>query len=412
VNRHQTPAVLAFILIASLSAIFWFDFSTILPEDSPSFVLLSYAPIVMLSTAGVLGLQIYQSRILFLALIFTMLHFLLIQKTLPEFMNISMQARLMALPTTLPWAVMSLFLIKESRLISYISLLRILLFSLPSLVLLFMVENIDRGWAARRLLFIEVGAVPHLTIIGASLSVLILVWLGERFGDRTNRRLILAIAAAHLPFFAYCYQALSGKAGVSEALLVSSVFSFVLIFVVYRIYWERVYIDDLTDVPNRRALDETTKFLKSKYTVAMLDIDLFKKFNDRYGHQTGDQVLRRVAQHLAKTKLGKVYRYGGEEFCMVFHKKEFDDIIQELEDLRIGLHEHKFIIRRPEPERKKTTARDRGKDAPTKDRSVHLSISIGVAAHNEGYRNFHEVIAAADRCLYKAKNKGRNCLVT
>ena len=67
-------------------------------------------------------------------------------------------------------------------------------------------------------------------------------------------------------------------------------------------YWEKVYIDELTGIPNRRAFDEYLKKLGRKYTIAMMDIDHFKKFNDTYGHSEGDNVLRFVAKHIAEAE--------------------------------------------------------------------------------------------------------------
>lgn len=82
------------------------------------------------------------------------------------------------------------------------------------------------------------------------------------------------------------------------------------------------YQDELTSLPGRRALKEYLLKLGSEYTIAMFDIDHFKKFNDTHGHDVGDQVLRMVASKLATVSgRGKSFRYGGEEFTLVFSEK-------------------------------------------------------------------------------------------
>ena len=80
------------------------------------------------------------------------------------------------------------------------------------------------------------------------------------------------------------------------------------------------YTDELTGILGRRALMEHFLGLGKKYTVAMVDIDHFKNFNDTYGHDVGDEVLRRVARVLDGVKDGRAFRYGGEEFTLVFAK--------------------------------------------------------------------------------------------
>src|SRR5688500_20279314 len=75
------------------------------------------------------------------------------------------------------------------------------------------------------------------------------------------------------------------------------------------------YQDGLTGLPARRALTEALHQMNGKFTIAMVDVDHFKKLNDRYGHDVGDQVLRMLASRLAKVSNGgRAFRYGGEEF--------------------------------------------------------------------------------------------------
>jgi GGDEF domain-containing protein len=93
----------------------------------------------------------------------------------------------------------------------------------------------------------------------------------------------------------------------------------ILLVAVVESSYAMAFRDELTGLPTRRALNESLLQLGAHYTVAMVDIDFFKKFNDRYGHDVGDQVLRKVAGILARVDGGgRAFRYGGEEFIIVF----------------------------------------------------------------------------------------------
>ena len=79
------------------------------------------------------------------------------------------------------------------------------------------------------------------------------------------------------------------------------------------------YRDELTGLPGRRALNESLKRAATTYTIAMVDVDHFKRFNDTHGHDTGDDVLKLVASRFARVgDGGRAFRYGGEEFAVVF----------------------------------------------------------------------------------------------
>jgi len=85
------------------------------------------------------------------------------------------------------------------------------------------------------------------------------------------------------------------------------------------------YGDELTGLPGRRALDEALLRLGGRYAIAMVDIDHFKRFNDQYGHDAGDQLLRMVGGQLTQIEAGgRPFRYGGEEFAVLFPGKSAD----------------------------------------------------------------------------------------
>ena len=169
------------------------------------------------------------------------------------------------------------------------------------------------------------------------------------------------------------------------------------------------YYDELTGIPGRRALYEAMGRLGGRYTVAMTDIDFFKKFNDTHGHDVGDQVLKMVAVRLSAVRGGgKAYRYGGEEFTILFDGKEAKEAAPFLEEVRLGVENSPFIKRsanRPK-EKPKQPAKAKGSE------TLHVTISIGAAAKNDKNPNPEAVMKAADNALYKAKEGGRNRVVT
>jgi diguanylate cyclase (GGDEF)-like protein len=168
--------------------------------------------------------------------------------------------------------------------------------------------------------------------------------------------------------------------------------------------------DELTGIPGRRALDEALLKLSGNYSVAMLDIDHFKRFNDRHGHDVGDQVLRMVASKLAKASGGgKAFRYGGEEFTIVFPGKTVSEASPHLDRLRKAVAQTRFVIRGRSRPRKKP---EDPKKVRGSRKRVKITISIGVAERNQKYAGSEQVIQAADKALYRAKKAGRNRVKT
>jgi diguanylate cyclase (GGDEF)-like protein len=166
--------------------------------------------------------------------------------------------------------------------------------------------------------------------------------------------------------------------------------------------WSMAYIDQLTNLPGRRALDEKMMKLGGNYSIAMIDIDHFKKFNDRHGHDAGDQVLSMVASRINQAVSGgKAFRYGGEEFTVVFPGKNVEDSIGMLDDIRKNVCDTHFQLRKKD--------RRHGKYRKRKStKNVKVTVSIGVADRNERLSSTGEVIKAADKALYRAKKQGRN----
>ena len=174
------------------------------------------------------------------------------------------------------------------------------------------------------------------------------------------------------------------------------------------------YRDDLTGLLGRRALNERLKGLGRTYCVAMVDVDRFKKFNDTHGHDVGDQALKLVASRIARVSGGgTAYRYGGEEFCIVFPRRGIEQCIEPLEKVRQSIADYRMVLRDQgrRPAARKEGARRRGRMA-TKHLpdSVAITVSLGLAQRSEEDANYSAVLRAADEQLYRAKRGGRNCL--
>jgi diguanylate cyclase (GGDEF)-like protein len=193
--------------------------------------------------------------------------------------------------------------------------------------------------------------------------------------------------------------------------------------------------DELTELPGRRAFNYALLRLQGAYAVAVVDIDHFKRFNDTYGHETGDEVLRMVAARLAQvTGGGTAYRIGGEEFCILFSGKSQQETIPHLELLRKTVAASEFRVRgiqerRSSPrategvERRNQLRRVGDRSARNKqvagasqssdsmsiqNTTVSVTISVGVAESSLRVCTTDGVLQLADKALYRAKQSGRN----
>ena len=154
--------------------------------------------------------------------------------------------------------------------------------------------------------------------------------------------------------------------------------------------------DALTGLPNRRAADEfmaqaalRAQRLGTPMTVLMIDIDFFKKVNDRHGHAGGDHVLQTLARllKLRARATDLVARWGGEEFLVLLPDTPTAGAQEMAEQLRLAVEQASFVWLQA---------------------SVPITVSIGVATWSGGTFQASALVASADGALYQAKNSGRN----
>ena len=262
--------------------------------------------------------------------------------------------------------------------------------------------------------------LPFATLLAFAAAAVVLLIRFLLFNKPVEGGLLWALAASLLSLH------FGGVGRIPIAYFAAA--AFILAGAIVETSYLLAYHDELTTLPSRRAFHDALLRLEPPYSIAMVDIDHFKRCNDTYGHDTGDQVLRMVASRLARVSGGgQAYRCGGEEFAIVFPGKTTSDVLEHLEKLRAAIEASKLHLRGPDrrqetrgPDRRNQRARGRAQTGHAIRQlsrvaaSTELSVtaSIGVATSRRENPSAEEVIQAADKALYRAKAAGRNRIET
>jgi len=263
-------------------------------------------------------------------------------------------------------------------------------------------------------------SLPFATVLAFAAAAVLLLTRFLLLHKPAESGLLWALAACFLALY------FGGAGRIPTAYFAAA--AFILAGAVVETSYLLAYHDELTTLPSRRAFHDALLRLQPPYSIAMVDIDHFKRCNDTYGHDTGDQVLRMVASRLERVSGGgQAYRFGGEEFAILFPGKSTAEIMEHLEKLRGDIEASALRLRGPErrqeargPDRRNQRNRGRAQTGhairqlarATPSDALSVTASIGVASSKGASPSTEEVIQAADKALYRAKAAGRNRIET
>ncbi|MBL4773059.1 MAG: GGDEF domain-containing protein [Alcanivoracaceae bacterium] len=354
---------------------------------------LQYLPMLLIIFVSAITLHFNQGRVFSYVLILSSIYLFL------EYGWFDSEFKFTLMTTFMPVLLLLVMLLREQGVFSIRALPVYLLFLFTLLFSLWLLRE-QPDWATKYLYmnwlpvrYFDWTQIPQTALGGFCLVFLSLIMLLSLRQDNQS--------ATALGLLIISFIALQLKAQDIDLILLISTSLLLCLLVVLQESWRMAYLDELTQLPGRRALREKLQSLVGLYSIAMVDVDFFKKFNDQYGHDTGDEVLRMIAAKLKKVTGGGIaYRYGGEEFTLVFANKSTEQVTEHLEQMREIIATTAFVVnRRIKPKFNKEV----------KNKTAAITVSIGVADSID-ITSTDETLKQADLALYKAKKKGRNCL--
>lgn len=400
---HSNLFRLLFPLVLTILLFFGINNVTIMVQAH--FELATHLPYFLFAISILLCQGFNQGRIGMVAIAMAVAYWVIQTRLQSSLATGTTKIEFLLLAFTFPAACISVYLFPEKRFFTGISAVYLgivaMLFIWGMMTVQYVEHNgINDTWESILFVVPEISFLPLIILLYS----IFLVGLFALVVLRSNRPIDVAVYSSlcisTLTFIFFQYPYISSILFTLGGLL--------LIMGVITTSHELAFIDQLTDIPGRRALETELKHLGRKYTIAMMDVDHFKKFNDTYGHDTGDDVLSLVGSILKEMKgRAKVYRYGGEEFTILFKNKYIDDANDYLEELRENIENYEIVLRNrgSRPKDDKTGAKNRGK--AKRANTVNVTVSIGVADSYE-IKDPKQVIKEADEALYRAKKGGRN----
>jgi diguanylate cyclase (GGDEF)-like protein len=366
-------------------------------------------PYVFFSIGGTLGLLFTQSRVTYLCSLYVAILALLSTYSLhPDPTRLAVTVFLASI--YLPPLTVLLYYLSERRIVSLHGFLRLLvIMSVVAAVAFFpssraLCEAISN---AHNTLFMPPLDCCRLPLVG------ILVFIGAVPFLIATRKSESLSGLSLIPSLFFTFGALNFQSSFWQDSRIAlpafmSAAALSLIAAVLQSSWHSMHTDELTELPGRRSLRQHIANLRPPYSIALLDVDFFKKINDKYGHATGDEVLRYISSHLRQLTIGRAYRYGGEEFVVVMEGgKDGKSCVAAMEALRETISGRDFWVRgKDRPRRRPEQIPDSVKH-PSSPKIV-ITVSIGIAHSKERYNSPSEVLDAADKAMYRAKQDGRD----
>ena len=308
----------------------------------------------------------------------------------------------------LPLNVSLLAVLKERGVMTFEGLLKVGIVAAQPFGLIWFAKRNDPNWGAPlgwSRGFDVWAALPWIAQLSFAIGALTLLTLVFRRRSKVEQGLLWALVAMFLGL----NQAGPAGPALDALFFYSGTAGLILVFAVLEHGYDIAYRDELTGLPGRRAFNNVMEQLGGTYAIAMCDVDHFKRFNDTYGHDVGDQVLRMVAAKLSRVGGGgRAFRYGGEEFLVVFRGRSAREAEPFAESLRRSIADAGFVLRGPD--RPASKPRQASETKQVSAPSVSISISIGIAERSKRHSTPELVLDAADATLYRAKEAGRNCL--
>lgn len=360
---------------------------------------LEYLPLVFSAAGIILALSFQRSRMAQLILLIVLIYWILVQHDrapwYPGFLDL--------LAILLPINILLFAFYRERGLLSLSSILRLSVLVLQAGVVLwlltrhrvYLASHVDAQWWPP--LVLAQSPFGQFAQLIALASVLVGLFWAVRSASWQESGVftVLVLLTVFLHF----------KTSANQNFALFTMVPVVLGVSILLDSYRMAYLDELTGLPGRRALREAMEKLGGMYSLAMLDVDHFKKFNDTYGHDVGDQVLKFIAVKMRKVGGGgKAFRYGGEEFTFLFPGKGSDAAMPHLEAVRKDIAGSEFALRgKDRPENPKGVKRGHKGG----EKAVKITASLGVAEQN-GSLLPDEVLKQADEALYRAKSGGRN----
>ncbi|WP_459477842.1 GGDEF domain-containing protein [Clostridium saccharoperbutylacetonicum] len=369
--------------------------------NTPVILLLNYSSYIIFILGLILCIRFNQGRVFLIILLLALLELILnCSQELSKYIELYSEILYPTMCILIPLNLITFSQLKEKGIFSLWGKMRIL-FILVELVIIYYfsscndlkIENL-LNYNFINLPFQEI-AMPQIGLILFTLTLIFFI-IKIFLKDNVLETRLIGVTISLFLALILINDSLSFSIYLSAAGLL-------LVIGIIEDSYSMAYLDELTGIPSRRALREDLMKLGSKYTIAMTDIDFFKKFNDKYGHDVGDDVLKLVASNLTQvTGGGKAFRYGGEEFTIVFPGKSIEDVMPHLESIREQISKCGYTRK---PSTTKTSKSKRGNSS-----QLFVTISIGVCEKSNKFKNPNEVMKGADKALYKAKKKGRNCV--
>lgn len=365
----------------------------------------TYGSAILLATGAAVSLAFRRGRVLLAVAVLALAYaaYLTLLRDAPG--SALARAAFIALCVLVPLDLCLLALLRERGIFNIYGLQRIaVLLVQVALVAWFSAQRhfVDQAYAplaGRGLL--PGSPVPDLGLLALAAGGIICLGMWWR----TRSSVDLGLAGVVAAFAAAAY----GKSSPHAYAMYIGGGALILTIAVLQDSFRMAFRDGLTGLPSRRALEERLAGLGRRYAVAMVDVDHFKHFNDTYGHDVGDQVLKVVARRLENVGGGgTAFRYGGEEFTVLFPARTVAEAVPHLEALRREIAGYEMALRATDRPVKAKSGRKRRGGAARAGKAVNVTVSIGVAECTLRFPTPAAVIGAADRALYRAKNKGRN----